>query len=78
MAFRGHNESKVLLNQRNFIELLKVLTLCNEKINNIVLKNAPENLKLIPPHIQKNIVNACAIEIINATIRCLGDDFFLF
>uniref|UniRef100_A0A199U9J0 DUF4371 domain-containing protein n=1 Tax=Manihot esculenta TaxID=3983 RepID=A0A199U9J0_MANES len=60
----------------NFIELLKVLASCNEEINNVVLKNALENLKLIAPFIQKDIINACAVETPNAIIRDLGDDLF--
>ncbi|KAG8633695.1 hypothetical protein MANES_18G139666v8 [Manihot esculenta] len=76
LAFRGNNESEESLNQGNFIELLKVLVSCNEEINNVVLKNAPENLKLIVPTIKKDIINACAVEITNVIIRDLEDDLF--
>ncbi|KAG8655728.1 hypothetical protein MANES_04G063964v8 [Manihot esculenta] len=76
LAFRGNDESEESLNQGNFIQLLKVLASCNEEINNVVLKNALENLKLIAPSIQKDIINACAVEITNAIIRDLGDDLF--
>uniref|UniRef100_A0A2C9U323 DUF4371 domain-containing protein n=1 Tax=Manihot esculenta TaxID=3983 RepID=A0A2C9U323_MANES len=41
-----------------------------------MLKNAFENLKLIAPYIQKDIINACTVETINVIIRYLGDDLF--
>ena len=62
LAFCGHHESDESLNQDNFIELLKFLTENNEEINKVVLNNAPENLKLTSPKIQKDIINAAAIE----------------
>ena len=42
----------------------------------VALKNAPENLKLISPKIQKDIVNAAATETINAIIRDIGTAVF--
>ena len=62
MAFHGHDESEQSLNQGNLIELLKFLSEHNEEINKVVLNNAPENLKLTSPRIQKDIINAAAIE----------------
>ena len=38
-----------------------------------VLKNAPENLKLTYPDIQKDIINAIAVETLNAIIKDIGD-----
>ncbi|XP_057791104.1 uncharacterized protein LOC131008229 [Salvia miltiorrhiza] len=52
LAFRGKDESERSLNQGNFIELLKVVASCNEDISKVVLKNAPDNLKLTSPDIQ--------------------------
>uniref|UniRef100_A0A7N0UPV0 TTF-type domain-containing protein n=1 Tax=Kalanchoe fedtschenkoi TaxID=63787 RepID=A0A7N0UPV0_KALFE len=49
-------------NKRNFLELLKFLVDHNESIGNVVLHNAPRNLKLIAPNIQKDISNAAAQE----------------
>ncbi|WOK94087.1 zinc finger MYM-type protein 1-like [Canna indica] len=50
---------------------------------NVVLNNAHDSLKLIAPHIQRDIINAAAIEITNAVIeignvviRNLGDEWF--
>ncbi|XP_057990627.1 uncharacterized protein LOC131173003 [Hevea brasiliensis] len=76
LAFRGNDESENSSNQGNFLELLKVLASCNEEINNVVLKNAPDNLKLTSPDIQKDIINAAATEITKAIITDLGDDLF--
>ena len=57
----------------NFLELLQVLANQNEAIKRVVLENAPENLKLTSPKIQKDIVNAAAIETTQAIISELGD-----
>ena len=79
LAFRGHNESEHSSNQGNFLELLRFLTDRNEDIKDAVLKNAPENLKLTSPEIQKDIVTVASIETCNAIVTCLGDAlFFLF
>ncbi|KAL5553288.1 hypothetical protein UlMin_040689 [Ulmus minor] len=40
------------------------------------LKNAPKNLRLTSPKIQKDIVNACAVETINVIIRDMRDAVF--
>jgi hypothetical protein len=36
----------------------------NKEIDGVIPDNAPQNLKLVAPKIQKDIVNACAEEII--------------
>ena len=41
-----------------------------------MLENAPENHQLIVPKIQKDIVNAAALETTNAIIIDLGDELF--
>ncbi|XP_058005418.1 uncharacterized protein LOC131181388 [Hevea brasiliensis] len=76
LAFQGNDESKNSLNQGNFLELLKVLASCNEEINNVILKNALDNLRLTSPDIQKDIINAVATETTKAIITDLGDDLF--
>ncbi|XP_072054957.1 uncharacterized protein [Arachis hypogaea] len=48
-AFRGDDESPGSLNRGNFIELIKLLTLCNQNVNNVVLENAPGNAQYISP-----------------------------
>ncbi|KAL5136968.1 Zinc finger MYM-type protein 1 [Glycine soja] len=75
-AFRGHDESTNSANQGNFLELLRFLVEHNESINHVVLENAPENHQLIIPKIQKDIVNAAALETTNAIIIDLGDELF--
>ncbi|XP_062100351.1 uncharacterized protein LOC133806242 [Humulus lupulus] len=60
LAFRGHDESQE----------------SNNQVRVVALKNASENLKLTSPKIQKDIVNACAMETINVIIRDMGDVVF--
>ncbi|KAF8396511.1 hypothetical protein HHK36_018134 [Tetracentron sinense] len=76
LAFRGHDESEDSKDKGNFLELLQFLANHNESIKKVVLQNAPENLKLTVPDIQKDIVNAAATETTNAIINEVGD--FLF
>ncbi|CAN6580347.1 unnamed protein product [Malus baccata var. baccata] len=66
LAFRGHDESEDSSNKGNFLELLKFLADHNEGIKDVVFKNAPENLKLTSPDIQKDLVYAAACETTNA------------
>ncbi|KAK1563166.1 hypothetical protein Q3G72_023374 [Acer saccharum] len=42
----------------------------------MTLKSAPENLKMLAPRIQRDIVSAISIEIINTIIRDIGDSLF--
>ncbi|KAJ9557363.1 hypothetical protein OSB04_011977 [Centaurea solstitialis] len=65
LAFRG-----------NYIELLQFLADHNKSIEAVTFKNAPENLKLTSPDIQKDIVNAAAAETTKLIVSDLGDDFF--
>ncbi|KAG5087926.1 hypothetical protein JHK86_000538 [Glycine max] len=76
LAFCGHDESTNSANQGNFLELLRFLAEHNESINHVMLENAPENHQLIAPKIQKDIVNAAALETTNAIITDLGDELF--
>ncbi|XP_062102861.1 uncharacterized protein LOC133813724 [Humulus lupulus] len=76
LAFRGHDESEDSNNQGNFLELLNFLADHNEEVRAVALKNAPENLRLTSPRIQKDIVNACAIETIEVIIKDMGDAVF--
>ncbi|XP_028083218.1 zinc finger MYM-type protein 1-like [Camellia sinensis] len=76
LAFRGNDESKNSSNQGNFLELFKFLADHNEDVKMVALSNAPQNLKLISPDIQKEIVNVATFETINVIIRDLGDALF--
>ncbi|XP_031262833.1 zinc finger MYM-type protein 1-like [Pistacia vera] len=76
LAFRGHDESYDSSNQGNFLELLQFLANHNKDYNVVAFKNAPDNLKLTSPKIQKDIVSAASNEIVSAIIRDLGDSLF--
>ncbi|CAL8164775.1 unnamed protein product [Prunus armeniaca] len=76
LAFRGHNESDDSSNQGNFLELLQFLVDHNEEVRAVALKNAPENLIVTSPKIQKDIVNAAAVETTYAIIRDMDDALF--
>ncbi|GAV75568.1 DUF4371 domain-containing protein [Cephalotus follicularis] len=76
MTFKGNDEFENSKNQGNFLELLKFLGNHNEDIDNVTLSNAPENQQMTAPKIQKDIVNASAIETTNAIIKKLGNGLF--
>lgn len=76
LAFLGHDESAKSNNQGNFLELLKFLASHNEEVRRVALNNAPANLKLIAPPIQKDIVSACASETTKSILEELGDGVF--
>lgn len=76
IAFRGHDESDDSNNKGNFLELLHWYSNRNEEVKKVVLKNAPANLKLTSPDIQKDIVNAAAIETLNKIISGVGNSLF--
>ncbi|XP_059658418.1 uncharacterized protein LOC132304705 [Cornus florida] len=76
LAFRGDDETEDSSNQGNFLETLRFLANHNEDINAVTLQNAPENHKLTAPKIQKDIVNAIALETLNVIIGDIGDAFF--
>jgi hypothetical protein len=42
----------------------------------VALGNAPKNLKLVSPGIQKDIVRACAEETLKAILEDIGDEYF--
>ncbi|KAK9755784.1 hypothetical protein RND81_01G050400, partial [Saponaria officinalis] len=63
-------------NKGNFIEVLEWYSTRVDKVANVVLKNAPKNLKLTSPEIQKDIVKACAMETTKAVIEDLNGDYF--
>ncbi|KAI5343768.1 hypothetical protein L3X38_011644 [Prunus dulcis] len=75
-SFCGHDESDTLSNKGNYLELLQFLADHDEKVNAVVLENAPGNLKLIAPTIHKDLVNAYATETIKKTIKDMDGAFF--
>jgi hypothetical protein len=62
-AFRGHDESSDSKNQGNFIELIKFLATFNDKVDGVVLTNAPRNAKYTSPQIQKEILHIFATKV---------------
>ncbi|CAN6693513.1 unnamed protein product [Malus baccata var. baccata] len=48
----------------------------NDKVREVVMENAPGNLKLLAHSIQKEIVNSCALETLDAIMDGLKDRFF--
>ncbi|XP_050111822.1 uncharacterized protein LOC126590402 [Malus sylvestris] len=76
LPFRGHDESENSLNQGNFLEILRWLRHYNEGIKAVTLENAPENLKLTSPDIQKDISSAISYEIISAITSDINDSLF--
>jgi Domain of unknown function (DUF4371) len=76
LAFRGHDESEDSSNKGNFLELLKFLAENNKEVDKVVLRNAPRNLQLTSPDIQKQIVHAAAKLTTKAITDEIGDDFF--
>ncbi|GFZ05583.1 General transcription factor 2-related zinc finger protein [Actinidia rufa] len=76
LAFRGHDESEDSDNRGNFLELLEFFSNHKNEVEVVVLKNTFENLKLVSPAIQKDIVNVAAIEILNVIINDIGDECF--
>ncbi|KAI5324306.1 hypothetical protein L3X38_033379 [Prunus dulcis] len=76
LSFRGNDESATSSNRGNYLELLQFLADNDEKVKDVVLENAPGNLKLVAPKIQKDIVNACAGETLDVIMSGLKDRFF--
>ena len=76
LAFRGHDESSTSHNRGNFIELLEFLADHNDSVKVVAFENASGNLQLTAPAIQKDIVNAAAIETLNAIMFDMGDALF--
>ncbi|KAJ9558445.1 hypothetical protein OSB04_013059 [Centaurea solstitialis] len=76
LAFRGHDECEDSNNRGNFLELLQFLADHNESVKAVTFKNAPSNLKLTSPDIQKDIVNVVATETTKLIVSDLGDDYF--
>jgi hypothetical protein len=48
----------------------------NKEIKDVSLKNAPENLQLTSPKIQKDIVSAIAFETLDVIMKDIGDGLF--
>ncbi|CAO2840762.1 unnamed protein product [Amaranthus hypochondriacus] len=76
LPFRGHDESETSKRRCNFLTFLEFHAQNNEKVSNVVLQNAPGNNQMTSPTIQKDIVNACYKETLNAILEELGEEPF--
>ncbi|CAN6586744.1 unnamed protein product [Malus baccata var. baccata] len=76
LHFRGHDESATSSNRGNYLELLQFFADNNDKVREVMMENAPGNLKLLAPSIQKEIVNSCALETLDAIMDGLKDRLF--
>ncbi|KAJ9565472.1 hypothetical protein OSB04_001438 [Centaurea solstitialis] len=76
LPFRGHNEGGDSRNKGNFLELLHFYAERNDKVGNVVLRNAPRNSQMKSSSIQKDFVRACAIETLKVIRKEIGDSFF--
>ncbi|KAI5339071.1 hypothetical protein L3X38_018343 [Prunus dulcis] len=76
LSFRGHDESAQSSNKGNYLELLQFLADHDEKVEAVVLENAPKNVKLIAHSIQKDLVNSCAKETIGLILSEVKDRYF--
>ncbi|XP_020415530.1 zinc finger MYM-type protein 1-like [Prunus persica] len=76
LSFHRNDESATSSNKGNYLKQLQFLADNDEKVKVVVLENAPGNLKLVAPKIQKDIVNACAGETLDVIMSGLKDRFF--
>ena len=76
LPFRGHDESASSIRKGNFLTFYEWFAARCPEIGAITLENAPRNLKLSSPTIQKEIVQACARETLKAIIEDIGDEYF--
>jgi hypothetical protein len=71
--FRGHDESESSLRKGNFLTFEEWYVARCQDVAAVALKNAPKNLTLVSPTIEKDIVEACAKETVKAIMEDLGD-----
>ncbi|XP_039140475.1 uncharacterized protein LOC120277687 [Dioscorea cayenensis subsp. rotundata] len=76
LPFYGHDESLSSLNKGNFLEMLEWYSLRNDNVFRLVNQNAPVNDQMTSPKIQKELANACAIEITCAIVDDIEDKCF--
>jgi Domain of unknown function (DUF4371) len=56
-AFQDHDESHESKNQGNFFELIKILASYSKEVNDVILENAPRNVKYTTLIVQKKILH---------------------
>jgi hypothetical protein len=75
-TLRGHDEGPNSKNHVNFLELIEIVSMYNEKVAKVVLENAPQNDKYTSYHIQKYILHVLAKRVWNAIREEIGDSKF--
>ncbi|XP_061360340.1 uncharacterized protein LOC133304340 [Gastrolobium bilobum] len=75
-SFRGHDETIDSRNRGNFIEMIKLLASYNEKVADVVLKNAPLTAKYTSPQIQKEILYVLENKVRKQIRKDIGDSKF--
>jgi hypothetical protein len=75
-ALRGHVEGPDSKNRSNFLELIELVSIYNEKVGKIVLENAPQNAKYTSHHVQKYILYILAKRVRNAIREKISDSKF--
>ncbi|CAN1254765.1 Zinc finger MYM-type protein 1 [Linum perenne] len=63
-------------NKGLFLELLKFYSRGREHIQSVVMHNAPKNLQMTSPDIQKDIIHALTAETTKLIVKDIGDDVF--
>ncbi|XP_070047231.1 uncharacterized protein [Nicotiana tomentosiformis] len=76
LPFRGHDESESSTNQGLFLGFLRWHGDKHPDVGKVILENTPQNDTLTCLMIQKDIINACAKEILKAIIGDLNGDYF--
>ncbi|KAK3184809.1 hypothetical protein Dsin_032095 [Dipteronia sinensis] len=74
--FLCHDESSSSINRGNFLALLELLALNNEKIGELVLDKIPKNAYYISQDIQKEILQVFAIRVKNEILKEIRDAKF--
>ncbi|KAF2294070.1 hypothetical protein GH714_007261 [Hevea brasiliensis] len=75
-ALRGHDESSNSKNRGNFIELIKILSSYNDKVELVVLENAPQNASYISPKVKKETLHVISNKVRDAIRDEIGDGKF--
>ncbi|OMO68065.1 Zinc finger, TTF-type [Corchorus olitorius] len=75
-AFRGHDEGPSSKNRGNFIEIIKLLGSYNERVDKVVLENAPGNAKYTSHAVQKKILHILASKVRKVIREEIGDAKF--
>ncbi|CAI0430241.1 unnamed protein product, partial [Linum tenue] len=76
LSFRGHDESATSSNRGNFLQLLDFHALGREDVQRVIGRNAPKNLQLTSPKIQRDLIHAMACETTKKIIVDIGNNVF--